>query len=109
MSQVDLLRFVADLFEKLQIEWMLVGSHASSFYGEPRSTNDIDLVVDIPEQKFADLLAAIPSDRYYLSEAALREGRMANLIDTTDKTYRSMRSLHDRIHLTVRVLHQDYE
>lgn len=82
MSQAELLAFVARIFKSLDIKWMLVGSHASSFYGEARSTHDIDLVVDIPLAKIPDLLSAVPSDRYYLSEIALREGRMANLIDT---------------------------
>ena len=61
---------------------MLVGSYASSFYGEPRSTHDIDVLVDLPPSKIDSLLAAVPDDRYYLSGVALREGRMANLIDT---------------------------
>ena len=34
MSQLELLRFVAGLLEKLGVPWMIVGSHASSFYGE---------------------------------------------------------------------------
>ncbi len=83
MSQLELLKFVADLLGKLGVPWMLVGSHASSYYGEARSTHDIDLVVDLPPEKIPDLIAAVPSDRFYLSEQALREGRMANLIDTT--------------------------
>lgn len=87
MSQLELLRFVARLLDRLDVDWMLVGSHASSFYGEPRSTHDIDLVVDLPPDRIPDLLSSLPDSRYYLSEAALREGRMANLIDiqTGDK------------------------
>ncbi len=82
MSQLELLRFVAGLLGKLGVPWMIVGSHASSFYGEARSTHDIDLVVDLDASKIPALIAAVPSDRFYLSEQALREGRMANLIDT---------------------------
>lgn len=87
MSQAALLRFVATLLDGLQLRWMLVGSHAASYYGEPRSTHDVDLVVDLPESMILDLLAAVPTEHYYLSEFALREGRMANLIDlrTGDK------------------------
>ncbi len=66
---------------------MLVGSHASSFYGEPRSTHDIDIVIDLDSQKINNLVREVDSDRFYLSESALKEGRMANLIDlqTGDK------------------------
>jgi len=82
MSQVDLLAFVAAILDDLKVPWMLVGSHAASFYGEPRSTHDVDLVVDLSDDHIAPLLDRIDSARYYLSESALREGRMANLIDT---------------------------
>ena len=61
---------------------MLVGSHASSFYGEARSTHDIDIVIDLPVEKIPDLIKAFPAPRYYLPEVALKEGRMAKLIDT---------------------------
>ena len=61
---------------------MLVGSHASSFFGEARSTHDIDVVIDLPESKIHALIGLVPVERYYLSETAIREGRMANLIDT---------------------------
>ncbi len=82
MSQADLLKLIADLLDGIGVSWMLVGSHASSYYGEARSTHDVDIVVDLPPEKIHELLDAVPSDRYYLSEVALREGRMANLIDT---------------------------
>jgi len=66
---------------------MLVVSHASSFYGMARSTHDVDLVIDLDSTKILELLSRIDLNRYYLSESALREGRMANLIDlkTGDK------------------------
>ena len=82
MSQLDLLRFTVALLNSLDIAYMLVGSHASSFYGEARSTHDIDLVVELDTKKGGLLLTKVPPDRYYLSESALREGRMAKLIDT---------------------------
>lgn len=61
---------------------MLVGSHASSLYGEARSTHDIDLVIDLPKSKVPLLVARFDPDRYYVSAAAFLEGRMANIIDT---------------------------
>jgi hypothetical protein len=82
MSQLELLSAIIAALDELQIDHMLVGSHASSFYGEARSTHDIDLVIDLDPAKIADLVSRFEPDRYYFSEAALREGRMANLIDT---------------------------
>lgn len=82
MSQLELLSAIIAALNDLQIDHMLVGSHASSFYGEARSTHDVDLVIDLDPAKISDLLSRFDSERYYFSEAALREGRMANLIDT---------------------------
>lgn len=87
MSQVELLKLVVEILGSLSIDYMLVGSHASSFYGEARSTHDIDMVIDLNPETIPLLIAQFDSQRYYLSEIALREGRMANLIDleTGDK------------------------
>ena len=82
MTQAELLRRVFDELVRLNIPAMPVGSHASSFYGEARSTHDIDIVIDLPVEKIPDLIKAFPASRYYLSEVALKEGRMAKLIDT---------------------------
>ncbi len=82
MSQADLLRLIVSVLETLDIPNMLVGSHASSFYGEARSTHDVDLVIDLDPRKVSRLVASFDAKRYYLSETALLEGRMANLIDT---------------------------
>ena len=82
MSQAELLALVVGVLNELQIDHMLVGSHASSFYGEARSTHDIDLVIDLDPAMISELVGKFDSQRYYFSESALREGRMANLIDT---------------------------
>lgn len=43
-------------------------------YGEPRLTNDIDIVAGVENRHIAGLLAAFPPDDFYLSEDAVREG-----------------------------------
>jgi hypothetical protein len=82
MSQLELLSAIIAALNDLQIDHMLVGSHASSFYGEARSTHAIDLVIDLDPAKIPALVSRFDLKRYYFSESALREGRMANLIDT---------------------------
>ena len=47
MSQAELLGLLVSVLGDLGIAHMLVGSQASSFYGEARSTHDVDLVIDI--------------------------------------------------------------
>lgn len=82
MSQAELLAYVIAIFGEEGIDHMLVGSHASSLYGEARSTHDIDLVIDLPKSKIASLVSRFDSNRYYVSATAFHEGRMANIIDT---------------------------
>ena len=47
MEQSDLLRYVVDTLETLGIRYFITGSHAAMQYGEPRLTNDIDVVVEL--------------------------------------------------------------
>lgn len=72
--------------DRLGIGYMVTGSIASSLQGEPRSTHDIDIVVNLPRSKAHELAGAFPAPGYYLDEEAVAEaisGRgMANLIDT---------------------------
>jgi hypothetical protein len=41
---------VVDVLETQQVPYLLVGSFSSNFYGIPRSTNDVDLVVELGQQ-----------------------------------------------------------
>ena len=87
MSQLDLLAAVVAVLNRLGIPHMVVGSHAASLYGEPRTTHDVDMVIDLPPSQIDALVASLDPARHYLSPVALREGRMANVIDlaTGDK------------------------
>lgn len=52
---------------------MVVGSIASSVYGDPRLTQDIDVVVDLRAGQVAALCAAFSGDQYYVSSHAATE------------------------------------
>ena len=45
MGPAELLRYVADVLDRLGIPYRVTGSMATIAYGEPRFTNDIALVV----------------------------------------------------------------
>lgn len=60
---------VAARLEQLRVPYVAVGSLASSVHGEPRSTNDIDFVVDLPPAAVRGLIAALVDD-YYVSPVA---------------------------------------
>ncbi|MCL5676852.1 MAG: hypothetical protein M1602_03105, partial [Firmicutes bacterium] len=44
MDQAEFLRRVISLLESLGLDYMVGGSQASIYYGEPRQTNDVDIV-----------------------------------------------------------------
>src|SRR3989344_4945691 len=50
MTQAEFFRYVIDVLEELNIEYMITGSVASIAYGEPRMTLDMDVVVDMPQE-----------------------------------------------------------
>ena len=81
-----LLGRVAQLLEAAAIPFMVAGSFASTAHGLPRSTQDLDLVIDPPSAAtFEALLASIAADEYYVDADAaldaLRRRSMFNLID----------------------------
>jgi hypothetical protein len=48
------------VLERLQIPYLITGSVAAMAYGEPRLTNDIDVVVDLDEAHAAPFAAQFP-------------------------------------------------
>ena len=52
---------------------MIVGSFASYAYGEPRFTQDIDIVLDLTLGGVPAFCDAFPSPEFYLSEPAVRD------------------------------------
>jgi hypothetical protein len=91
MSQQELLRRVVRVLDSAGIEYMVTGSIASSLQGEPRTTHDADLVVDIERTAAKALHNAFPSPDFHLDEEsiinAINKRGMFNLIDinTADK------------------------
>src|SRR5215831_9835641 len=69
----ELMQIVADFFETHRIPYRVVGSMASMAYGEPRFTNDVDMVAELKQEHVAVLCAAFPAPDFYVSETAARE------------------------------------
>ena len=90
MEQIDLLRRAIVVLEDLGITYMVVGSVASSAYGEPRRTQDIDVVVDLRPDQVKPLCAAFAGDDYYVDSAtameAVRRGSQFNCIHSGSGT-----------------------
>jgi hypothetical protein len=71
-SPFKVLSLVASILEQQQINYVLVGSLASSIHGMYRSTADIDIVADVKPAKVVPLLNAL-QDSFYVDELAVRE------------------------------------
>ena len=65
--------YVIDVLERLDIPYMVVGGFAAIFYGEPRLTLDVDIVVDMKPVHIRPFVAAFPIPDYYVSEEAIRD------------------------------------
>ncbi|HEV8580734.1 MAG TPA: hypothetical protein VGX68_16840 [Thermoanaerobaculia bacterium] len=72
MEQSELLRYVTETLERIGLRYFVTGSMATIFFGEPRFTNDIDIVVDLPVSKIPEFCSAFPAPEYYLSEETVR-------------------------------------
>jgi hypothetical protein len=57
--------FIAPL-NRASIAYMVTGGVAAIVYGEPRLTNDIDLVLALPAGEARRLADAFPADKYYV-------------------------------------------
>lgn len=73
MELFDLLKKIVKTFEKLDIPYLVTGSVASMAYGEPRLTNDIDIVAGIEDRHIAVLMEEFPADEFYLSDSMIKE------------------------------------
>jgi hypothetical protein len=58
--------------DELHIRYLIGGSVASSLAGEPRATNDLDLLIDLEESQVEKLAAALGPD-FEVDEASLLE------------------------------------
>jgi hypothetical protein len=91
MEQRELFRYTIDVLERLGVTYFVVGSLASSAYGEPRSTLDIDIVIAPSSAQLEAICDQFPHDDFYVSRdaarAALRDRTQFNVIrpDTGNK------------------------
>jgi len=73
MVLLELLEKITEVFERNQIEYLVTGAIASAAYGEPRLTNDIDIVAAIKEGHIPGIIKAFPPDEFYVTEEAMKD------------------------------------
>ncbi len=91
-AHTSLLNVTAIVLKDLGIRYFITGSQTTILYGEPRFTNDVDVVVDLSAEQIPQFLKAFERDAFYLSETVVRSGvqrrGMFNLIDAAKSSLR---------------------
>ncbi|MDQ6724563.1 MAG: hypothetical protein M3066_00050 [Actinomycetota bacterium] len=84
MSAAEVLRLVITALDDADVPYMLVGSFASTLHGAPRTTQDIDLVIDPTSASLARFVASLNPSSVYVGpspQAALVRREQFNVID----------------------------
>jgi hypothetical protein len=82
-TQADGLKRILEVLDVLEIPYQLVGSLASSVYGIPRTTMDVDLVADLRTDHIKEFVSQLKADFYAdpeMIKEAIARGRSFNLI-----------------------------
>src|SRR4051794_1289701 len=83
MSPADAFDVLRGALERAAVRFAVGGSWASTAYGEPRFTNDIDILAEFTEQNLSAFLHFLPDPFYAPADDALlllRGGRPFNVI-----------------------------
>ena len=73
MQADELLLFVAKVLDELRVPYLVTGSMATIYFGEPRYTDDIDIVAQLRTEHVPRFCAAFPDPDFYISAEAVTE------------------------------------
>ena len=86
MTQTEFLLAVVDRLNVVGIPYMITGSYACTIYGEPRTTNDVDIVVDPSVDQIRGFAEQFDENDYYVNTKtavdAVNRHSMFNVIDS---------------------------
>jgi hypothetical protein len=87
VSLAAILRATLDRLERAGVPYMITGSVASSYHGEPRATRDLDIVIDPDPEALARLISGLVADGWYVDAevalCALTDRSQFNAIDAS--------------------------
>jgi hypothetical protein len=72
VSFAELLALVIPLLDRAEIPYMVTGSLASSYHGEPRATRDLDIVIEPSRETIERLVNGLVSSGFYVDADAAR-------------------------------------
>jgi len=85
MNEQELLADCLRRLNRSGVTYYLTGSMASNYWGIPRTTHDLDFVIQLPASAVAKIISAFTPD-FYIEEAAVRAAyqppHQFNAIDT---------------------------
>jgi hypothetical protein len=85
MSVSEVFRRIKSALDLAGIPYMLSGSFASAYYGAPRSTQDIDLVIAATPAQLRAFVQGLSSEEYYADlDAALEAHERQSLFNVID-------------------------
>jgi len=73
VSLAEFLRAVVQILDQAGVPYMLTGSLAASYYAVPRTTRDIDLVVEVSKSSIERLVEGLLAAGYYVDRDAALE------------------------------------
>jgi hypothetical protein len=85
MSVPEVLQRITTALDQSSVAYMLTGSFASAYYGMPRSTQDIDVIIEATPEQLRSLVQSLPLDQYYSDlDAALQAHQAESMFNVID-------------------------
>jgi hypothetical protein len=72
-AEADLIKEIVSVLESMHVPYLIGGSVALAAWAAPRTTHDLDVVVDLPEGRIDEFCNQLPQARYFIDPDAMRE------------------------------------
>jgi hypothetical protein len=95
MTQEEFLLQIAEFLESVGIPFMVAGSHSSSVHSQPRTTNDVDLVIEPTQEALSrrTMFNVIDFDNGWKADLIVRKNRPFSI---EEFSRRQLRTIHGR-------------
>ena len=85
MSISEVVQWIKNTLDRHNVAYMLTGSFASAYYGAPRSTQDIDVIIEANPAQLSAFVGGLLADQYYSDlDAALEAHKAESMFNVVD-------------------------